>query len=83
MYTDSFEARGLRCSEIMTVLQAARRFQVQELAVLCIQALKHHINDETCVSLCEMGKDVEDFDLRDMALSYICRYALYIIDYFK
>jgi hypothetical protein len=81
MYTDEFNTKGIRCSEIMTVLQAARRFRVQDLANLCLKALKTHINDETAVALCEMGKDVEDFELRDMALAYICRYRTIIVLY--
>lgn len=75
MYTDEFSTDNLKCADIMLILQAAKRFQVQDLSMLCIQALKNHISDETAISLCEMGNDVEDFELRDMALSYICRFV--------
>ncbi len=78
MYTDEFNTENLKCSDIMVILQAAKRFQVQDLSSLCVQALKNHINDETAISLLslsELGKDVEDLELRDLVLAYICRYV--------
>lgn len=78
MYTDHFSTEGLKCSEIAAILHASRRFQIQDLVVLCIQALKTHINDDTAVSLCEMGKDVDDLELRDKAIAYMCRLTLHL-----
>jgi len=60
-------------SDIMEVLTAAKTFDIPDLIGECIESLKSNVTDENAVRICETAHQINDQELREVGLMYICR----------
>jgi hypothetical protein len=57
----------------MSILSAARLFEIPDLSTRCLESLKNKVSEENAIHLCELGKEINNSELRDAAFLYMCK----------